>query len=138
MTTSTSPSPDAVVLSTEDMKGLIRKAQQGNRGAFDQIVLRCTEHVRALVFSEFGDCLRRRVEVDDLVQDTLVELAERAMQRRTGARALRAVLDEYMLDVMYELPEVDTAGVTYMIDGETITKGHSLAKIPQRKAKESA
>ena len=38
---------------SEDIKGLIGKAQRGDRGAFDQIVLRCTEHIRARKFDHF-------------------------------------------------------------------------------------
>ena len=60
------------------------------------------------------------------------------MKRDTGARALRAVLDEYMLDIMYELPERDHAGVTYIIDAESIENGLTLDELPQRRAKESA
>ena len=65
-------------------------------------------------------------------------VAERAMKRDTGARALRAVLDEYMLEAMYELPETESAGVTYVIDEDAIESCLSLAELPQRKAKESA
>ena len=60
------------------------------------------------------------------------------MKRDTGARALRAVLDEFMIDVMYELPESQSAGVTYIVDAESIENGVSLDRIPQRQAKESA
>ncbi len=60
------------------------------------------------------------------------------MKRDTGARALRAVLDEYMLDIMYELPEGQSSGVTYLLDADSIRNRTPLADIPQRKAKESA
>ena len=60
------------------------------------------------------------------------------MKRKTGARALRAVVDEFMLDVMYELPGVDSEGVSYVIDAEAIENNLNLAELPQRKAKESA
>jgi ATP-dependent Clp protease ATP-binding subunit ClpX len=65
-------------------------------------------------------------------------LAERALQRETGARALRAVLDEYMLEIMYELPEMDTNGVTFLLDADDIRESRPLDKLIQRKAKESA
>jgi ATP-dependent Clp protease ATP-binding subunit ClpX len=70
--------------------------------------------------------------------DALALLAERAMMRDTGARALRAVLDEVMLDVMYELPEAQSTGITYVLDAESIEAGLPLTELPQRKAKESA
>ncbi|MHC4349015.1 MAG: ATP-dependent Clp protease ATP-binding subunit ClpX [Planctomycetota bacterium] len=73
----------------------------------------------------------------EFTDDALSLLAERAMKRDTGARALRAVLDEVMLEVMYELPEAQTAGVTYALDAEAIEGGLSLSELPQRKAKEA-
>ena len=74
----------------------------------------------------------------EFTQDALDLLADRAMTRDTGARALRAVLDEFMLDVMYELPEAQSTGVTYILDAESIENGLTLAQMPQRRAKESA
>jgi ATP-dependent Clp protease ATP-binding subunit ClpX len=74
----------------------------------------------------------------EFTQDALELLAERAMKRDTGARALRAVLDEYMLEIMYELPERDHAGTTYIIDADAIENGLNLEELPQRRAKESA
>ena len=37
-------------------------------------------------------------------------VAEKALEKKTGARALRAVLEEYMLDIMYEIPKDDNIG----------------------------
>ncbi len=33
-----------------------------------------------------------------------------SMEKHTGARALRAILEEYMLDIMYEIPKDDNIG----------------------------
>lgn len=40
----------------------------------------------------------------------LEAIAEMAMEKHTGARALRAILEEYMLDIMYEIPKDDSIG----------------------------
>lgn len=32
------------------------------------------------------------------------------MEKKTGARALRAILEEFMLDIMYEIPKDDSIG----------------------------
>ena len=42
--------------------------------------------------------------------DALKAIAEKAMEKQTGARALRAILEEYMLDIMYEIPKDDSIG----------------------------
>lgn len=43
-------------------------------------------------------------------EDALKAIAEKAMEKQTGARALRAILEEYMLDIMYEIPKDDSIG----------------------------
>jgi ATP-dependent Clp protease ATP-binding subunit ClpX len=40
----------------------------------------------------------------DFKQDALRAIAQEAYRRKTGARALRGIVEELMLDVMYELP----------------------------------
>jgi ATP-dependent Clp protease ATP-binding subunit ClpX len=40
----------------------------------------------------------------DFTDDALRAVAQEAMHRRTGARGLRSILEEIMLDTMYELP----------------------------------
>lgn len=37
-------------------------------------------------------------------------IAKRAMQKKTGARALRAIIEEFMLDIMYQIPRDDNIG----------------------------
>ena len=37
-------------------------------------------------------------------EDAISAIAQEAYRRRTGARALRGIIEELMLDVMYELP----------------------------------
>ena len=49
----------------------------------------------------------------DFTEDGLEAIAELALKRGTGARGLRAVLEESMLDVMYEIPSrLDVIGCT--------------------------
>lgn len=40
----------------------------------------------------------------------LEAIAEKAMEKDTGARALRAIIEEFMLDIMYEIPKDDNIG----------------------------
>ena len=74
----------------------------------------------------------------EFTEDALTLLAERAMKRDTGARALRAVLDEFMLEIMYELPEFQRTGYTFVLDADAIENNLSITDLPHRKAKESA
>ena len=50
-------------------------------------------------------------EVDLKFDDSALEaIAEKALEKKTGARALRAIIEEFMLDIMYEIPKDDTIG----------------------------
>ena len=50
-------------------------------------------------------------EIDlEVTEEALQAIAEQALERGTGARGLRAILEEVLLDVMYELPGDETAG----------------------------
>ncbi len=43
-------------------------------------------------------------------QEALEAIAEKAMEKDTGARALRAIIEDFMLDIMYEVPKDDNIG----------------------------
>lgn len=50
-------------------------------------------------------------EVELQFDDAALEvIAENAMKKDTGARALRAIIEEFMLDIMYEIPKDDNIG----------------------------
>lgn len=59
-------------------------------------------------------------EVNLVFEDeALHAIAKKAKERDTGARALRAVIEEYMLDIMYEIPKDDNIG-SVIITGDYI------------------
>lgn len=50
-------------------------------------------------------------EVDlEFDEGALRAIAKKAMEKDTGARALRAIIEEFMLDIMYEIPKDDSIG----------------------------
>ncbi len=57
---------------------------------------------------------QKLLELDEVKLDfedgALEAIAEKAMERKTGARALRAIIEEFMLDIMYEIPKDDSIG----------------------------
>jgi ATP-dependent Clp protease ATP-binding subunit ClpX len=64
-------------------------------------------------------------EMDDAVlkfeDDALRAIAKKAIARKTGARGLRAIIEERMIDIMYELPEY--SGYEVLITKEVIEDG---------------
>ena len=57
-------------------------------------------------------------------------IAEKAIEKKTGARALRAIIEDFMLDIMYEIPKDDNIG-TVTITREYI-EGTGAPKIEMR------
>jgi ATP-dependent Clp protease ATP-binding subunit ClpX len=64
-------------------------------------------------------------------------IAEKALKRATGARALRAVMEEVMLDMMYDLPDQANEGAEYIVDEADVLRPRRLSEL-RVKAKESA
>ena len=59
----------------------------------------------------------------DFRDDALQAIAQKAMERKTGARGLRSILESVLLDTMYDLPSLDSVAKV-IIDGSVI-KGES-------------
>ena len=96
-----------------------------------------TEPKNALI-DQFQHLFRIEGAELEFTESALTEIAKRALKRETGARALRAVMDELMLDMMYDLPDFEHDGATFIIDGEAVLNGTDLQDLPVRKKKESA
>ncbi len=73
----------------------------------------------------------------DFTDEALEILAQKALERNTGARALRAITEELMIELMYRLPE-ETKGSTYVITKEVIEGKVDVFKTARRTKKESA
>jgi len=54
--------------------------------------------------------------------NALVAIAHEALERKTGARGLRSILENAMLDIMYDIPSQDSVKEVVLND-EVITKG---------------
>ena len=60
-------------------------------------------------------------------EDALSAIARKAMERKTGARGLRTILEQVLLDTMYDLPSLDDA--TKVVVDEGVIKGESAPYI---------
>ncbi|AYC29778.1 ATP-dependent protease ATP-binding subunit ClpX [Paenisporosarcina cavernae] len=82
---------------------VLANLEQLNEAALVQIL---TEPKNALVKQ-----YQKMLEIDNVQltfeDDALVEIAKLAIERKTGARGLRSIIENIMLDVMYELPSRD-------------------------------
>ena len=62
-------------------------------------------------------------------EDALSWIAEEALKRGTGARALRAILEEFMLDIMYEIPKDPNIGSVVVTRPYLEKKGGPLIQV---------
>lgn len=63
--------------------------------------------------------------------EALEEIANLAIERKTGARGLRAIMEELMIDVMYELPELE--GYEVVVTKESVLEKTKPLYIKQNK-----
>ncbi|MEM6749271.1 MAG: ATP-dependent Clp protease ATP-binding subunit ClpX [Planctomycetota bacterium] len=99
----------------------------------DTLVRILTEPKNALVrqYQHFFGMENAELE---FTRPALYVLAERAISRDTGARALRSVMEEVMLPLMYDLPDASSDGVRYVIDKSAVLEPRPLAELrePQK------
>jgi ATP-dependent Clp protease ATP-binding subunit ClpX len=72
----------------------------------------------------------------EFTPEALCEIARKAMQRNTGARALRAIAENLMLDIMFELPN-RPKGYRYTVNAEVV-RGEADLFAQAKPIKESA
>ena len=99
----------------------------------DDFISILTEPRNALV-KQYGKLLAMEGVELVFTEDALRELARRAIEKKTGARALRLMLEEIMMDVMYEVPSrSDLRRCTITADvvrgeGEPLMEGSRVRK----------
>ncbi len=83
-------------------------------------------------------------ELDDITleftSEALTAIAEEAAKRKTGARGLRAIIEDIMLDVMYDMPSRDDVGQC-VVTPEVVLKKETpilITESKSRKPKETA
>ncbi len=77
-----------------------------------------TEDMLVKVLKEPRNAILRQyeklLELDEVrlefTDEAVSAIAKKAIEKKTGARALRSIIEEYMLDIMYEIPKDDNIG----------------------------
>ncbi len=72
---------------------------------------------------------QKLLELDEVklefTDEALHAIAKQAKQRELGARALRAIIEEFMLDIMYEIPKDDNIGEVIITEDYVTKKGRT-------------
>ena len=72
----------------------------------------------------------------DFRTEALLELAKKALQRKTGARGLRSIMEELLMDTMFELPNIDLEKV--IVDENSVLHSTDPIKVYKSPKKKSS
>ena len=80
------------------------------KGLDEDMMIKILKEPRNAILKQYQKLLALD-EVDlEFDEGALRAIAKKAMEKDTGARALRAIIEEFMLDIMYEIPKDDRIG----------------------------
>ncbi|MGN0289259.1 MAG: AAA family ATPase, partial [Lachnospiraceae bacterium] len=80
------------------------------QGLSKEMLVKILKEPRNAILKQYQKLLELdevKLEFDD---SALEAIAEKALEKDTGARALRAIIEDFMLDIMYEIPKDDNIG----------------------------
>jgi ATP-dependent Clp protease ATP-binding subunit ClpX len=102
----------------------------------DALVDILTKPRNALIrqYQKFFEMEEAELEFTD---NALRALAKKALERDTGARALRSITEELMIDLMYQLPD-EPKGAKYVMTHDIVQGESKLFAAKQKAKKESA
>lgn len=74
------------------------------------MLVRILEEPKNAILKQYQKLLELDEVKLEFTDDALEAIADKAMEKDTGARALRSIIEEFMLDIMYEIPKDDNIG----------------------------
>ncbi|MDR2706464.1 MAG: ATP-dependent Clp protease ATP-binding subunit ClpX, partial [Planctomycetaceae bacterium] len=66
----------------------------------------------------------------EFTESALVAIAKKALEKKTGARGLRSIVENVMLDIMYELPDLP-AGEVYRVTEDVVEGRETVLPIKE-------
>ncbi len=79
-------------------------------GLTKEMLVRILKEPKNAILKQYQKLLALDEVKLNFAEDALEAIAEKAMEKDTGARALRSIIEEFMLDIMYEIPKDDNIG----------------------------
>jgi len=101
----------------------------------DALISILTEPKNALV-KQYGKLFEMEDVELEFREEALRAIARKAMKRKTGARGLRSILENTLLDIMYDLPSME--GVSKVVIDEGVIDGDSEPLLIYKNSEQSA
>lgn len=89
------------------------------QGLSEEMLVQILKEPKNAILKQYKKLLALDEVKLDFEDGALLAIAKKALEKDTGARALRAIIEEFMLDIMYEIPKDDNIG-SVMITKEYI------------------
>ena len=80
------------------------------RGLDEEMLVKILKEPKNAILKQYQKLLALDEVQLDFDEEALHTVARKAMEKKTGARALRAIIEDFMLDIMYEIPKDDNIG----------------------------
>jgi len=103
----------------------------------ENALMRILTEPKSALFKQYKELLHMDDITLEFDKDTAKAIAQEAAKRKTGARALRSILEEIMLDFMYEAPS-NTELTHLTITPDMVKKKSSLTVVDDAKNKETS
>lgn len=79
-------------------------------GLSQEMLVRVLKEPRNAILKQYQKLLLLDEVLLEFEEEALEGIAAKALEKKTGARALRAIIEEFMLDIMYEIPKDENIG----------------------------
>ena len=84
-------------------------------------------------------CIRDRFEMEgvelDIREEALLEISKKAIERKTGARGLRSIIENILMETMYKVPSEDA--LNKVVVDASVVLGESEPLLVYEKASKS-
>lgn len=98
-------------------------------GMTRDMLVKVLKEPRNAILKQYQKLLQLDEVLLEFEDGALEAIAEKALERKTGARALRAIIEEFMLDIMYEIPKDDNIGKVIITRDYIENKGVPLLEM---------
>ncbi|MBE5867423.1 MAG: ATP-dependent Clp protease ATP-binding subunit ClpX [Lachnospiraceae bacterium] len=80
------------------------------QGLSEEMMVQILSEPKNAILKQYQKLLELDEVKLEFTEGALQAIAKKAMEKETGARALRSIIEEFMLDIMYEIPKDDNIG----------------------------
>ncbi len=98
-------------------------------GLNEEMLVRILKEPKNAIIKQYQKLFEMDEVELEFTDEALSEIAKKALERDTGARALRSIIEEFMLDLMFEIPKDDNIGRVTVTKEYVLSEGGPLVEL---------